>query len=93
MEYCSSNDNAMGMVVDLDEFGKLGRSFSSMDDLEKDDIGDGVIPRPTYVSARLNTSQKIGNNRVVEGVHVLFCLGLNRDARVKQGAHQTSATD
>jgi hypothetical protein len=29
-----------------------------MDDLEKVDIGDGVIPQPTYVSARLSTSQK-----------------------------------
>jgi hypothetical protein len=64
-----------------------------MDDLEKVDIGDGVIPQPTYVSAHLNTSQKIGNNRVVECVHVLFCLGLHRDAWVKQGAHRTSATD
>jgi hypothetical protein len=27
-------------------------------DLEKVDMGDGVIPRPTYVSARLNMSQK-----------------------------------
>jgi hypothetical protein len=24
---------------------------------------------------------------------VLFCLGLHRDARVKQGAHRTSVTD
>jgi hypothetical protein len=30
-----------------------------MDDLEKVDIGDGVIHRPTYVSAHLNT----GKNR------------------------------
>jgi hypothetical protein len=29
-----------------------------MDDLEKLDIGDGVVPRPTDVSARLNMSQK-----------------------------------
>jgi hypothetical protein len=29
-----------------------------MDELEKVDIGHGVIPRPTYVTARLNTSQK-----------------------------------
>jgi hypothetical protein len=36
----------------------LAEVFSSMDDLEKVDIGDGVIPRPPYVSARLNTSQK-----------------------------------
>jgi hypothetical protein len=57
-EYHLYTDDAMGMVEDLDELGKLGRGFSSMDNLEKVDIGDGVIPRPTYVSARLNTSQK-----------------------------------
>jgi hypothetical protein len=61
-EYHSYMDDAMGVVDDLDELGKLGRGFSSMDDLEKVDIGDGVVPRPTYVSARLNTDQKIGNN-------------------------------
>jgi hypothetical protein len=55
-EYRSSKDNAMGVVEDLDEIGKLARGFSSLDDLEKVDIGDGVVPRPTYVSARLNTS-------------------------------------
>jgi hypothetical protein len=57
-EYRSYMDDAMGMVEDLDELGKLGRGFSSMDDLEKVDIGDGVIPRPTYVSACLNTGEK-----------------------------------
>jgi hypothetical protein len=29
-----------------------------MDDIEKVDIGDGVVHQPTYVSAHLNTSQK-----------------------------------
>jgi hypothetical protein len=29
-----------------------------MDDIEKVDIGDGVISRPTYVRAFLNMSQK-----------------------------------
>jgi hypothetical protein len=57
-EYRSSKDNAKGVVEDLDELGKLGRGFSSMDDLEKVDIGDGVVPQPTYVSARLNTTRK-----------------------------------
>jgi hypothetical protein len=57
-KYHSCTDNAMGVVEDLDELGKLGRGFSSMDDLEQVDIGDGVISQPTYVSARLNTSQK-----------------------------------
>jgi hypothetical protein len=57
-KYSSYIDDAMGMVEDLDELGKLGQGFSSMDDLEIVDIGDGVVPRPTYISARLNTSQK-----------------------------------
>jgi hypothetical protein len=29
-----------------------------MNDLEKVDIVDGVVPRPTYISACLNMSQK-----------------------------------
>jgi hypothetical protein len=56
-EYHSYTDDAMGVVEELDELGKLGQGFFSMDDLEKVDIG-GVIPQPTYVSAHLNTSQK-----------------------------------
>jgi hypothetical protein len=57
-EYRSYTDDVMGKVEDLDELGKLTRGFFSMDDLEKIDIGDGVVPRPTYVSVHLNTSQK-----------------------------------
>jgi hypothetical protein len=52
-KYRSSKDDVVGVVEDLDEMGKLGRGFSAMDDLDKVDIGDGVIPRPTYISARL----------------------------------------
>jgi hypothetical protein len=48
----------MGIVEDLDGIGKLGRGFSSMDNMDKVDIGDGVVPRPTYVSARLNPDKK-----------------------------------
>jgi hypothetical protein len=57
-EYCSSTGDAIGVVEDLDELGKLGRGFSSMDDLEEIDIGDGVVTRPTYVSACLDINQK-----------------------------------
>jgi hypothetical protein len=57
-EYCSSKDDAISVVEDLDKIDKLGRGFSSIDDLDKVDIGDGVIPRPTYVSACLNLDQK-----------------------------------
>jgi hypothetical protein len=66
----SYTNDAMGMVEDLDELGKLGRGFSSMDDLEKVDIGDGVVPQPTYVSARLNTGQK---HEIIELLKAYTC--------------------
>jgi hypothetical protein len=54
----------------LEELGKLGRGFSIMDDLEKVDIGDGVIPRPAYVSLCLNTSQK---QEIIELLRAYTC--------------------
>jgi hypothetical protein len=69
-EYHSYMDDAMGVVEDLDELGKLGRGFSSMDDLEKVDIGDGVVPRPTYVCARLNIGQKL---EIIELLNAYTC--------------------
>jgi hypothetical protein len=30
-----------------------------MDDLEKVDIGDGIVPRPTYISACLNMGKNM----------------------------------
>jgi hypothetical protein len=69
-EYHSYPDDAMGVVEDFDELGKLGRGFSSMDDLEEVDIGDGVISRPTYVSACLSMSQK---QELIELLKVYTC--------------------
>jgi hypothetical protein len=70
VEYHSCMDDAMGVVEDLDELGKLGRGFSFMDNLEKLDIGDGVILRLTYVSARLNTSKK---QKIIELLKAYTC--------------------
>jgi hypothetical protein len=36
--------------------GKLGRGFMSADKLEEIDIGDGDKPRPTFISANLNSN-------------------------------------
>jgi hypothetical protein len=40
-----------GAIEDLEDDGKLGQGFSSVDGLEEIDIGDGTIPRPTYMNA------------------------------------------
>jgi hypothetical protein len=37
-EYRSYTEDAMGVMEDLDELGKLGRGFSFMDDLEEVDM-------------------------------------------------------
>ena len=42
----------MGNPIDGNK-GKLGRGFMSADKLEEIDIGEGVKPRPTYISADL----------------------------------------
>jgi hypothetical protein len=36
--------------------GKLGHGFMSTDKLEEIDIGDGDKPRPTFISANLESS-------------------------------------
>jgi hypothetical protein len=40
--------------------GKLGHGFMSADKLEEIDIGDGDKPRPTFISANLDSSFKEG---------------------------------
>jgi hypothetical protein len=40
--------------------GKLGRGFMSADKLERIDIGDGDKPRPTFISANLESSFREG---------------------------------
>jgi hypothetical protein len=54
----------------LEELGKLGRGFSSMDDLEEIDIGDGVVLRPTYVSEHLDANKK---HEIIELLKVCTC--------------------
>jgi hypothetical protein len=43
----------------LDDEGKLGYGFTSTDELEQVDVGDGSRPRPTFISAKLD-SKSVG---------------------------------
>jgi hypothetical protein len=42
----------------LDDEGKLGHGFTSADELEQVDIGDGNKPRLTFISAKLESKCK-----------------------------------
>ena len=45
-------------IEDLGDLDKLCQGFMSADPLEKVDIGDGSIPRPTFVNANLSDDCK-----------------------------------
>jgi hypothetical protein len=45
-------------IEDFGDFDKLGQDFTSADPLEKVDIGDGSIPRPTFVNVNLSDDCK-----------------------------------
>jgi hypothetical protein len=56
--YRPGKDGASGVIKDLENEGKLGQGFSSMDKLDEVDMGDGSTHRPTYISTNLPEDQK-----------------------------------
>jgi hypothetical protein len=49
-EYHAGMNEVKETVEDLDDVGKLGPGFSSVDELEEVNLDSKDIPRPTYVS-------------------------------------------
>ena len=45
-------------IKESEDIAKLGQSFTSADPLEKVDLGDGTIPRPTFVNKNLQFKYK-----------------------------------
>jgi len=45
-------------IEDFDDLDKLGQGFTSADPLEKVDIGDGTIPRLTFVNKNISFEYK-----------------------------------
>jgi hypothetical protein len=57
-QYQSEKNDVYEVVEDFSEIEKLGQGFTSIDPLEEVDIGDGVVPRPTFVNKKLNADYK-----------------------------------
>ena len=72
-------------IEDLDDLDKLGQGFMSADPLEKVDIGDGSIPKPTFVNANLLDDCKTDLIKLLKEYVDCFAWkysempGLNRD--------------
>ena len=52
-KYRANRNDMYESIVEPDDMEKLGQGFTSADPLEEVDIGDGTIPRPTYVKKNL----------------------------------------
>ena len=63
-------------IEESEDMDKLGQDFMSADPLEKVDLGDGAIPRPTFVNKNLSAKYKAHLDKLLKEIHRLFCLGL-----------------
>lgn len=58
VEYRSDENDMYESIEELDDMDKLGQGFTSADPLEEIDIGDGSIPRLTFVNENLRVDHK-----------------------------------
>jgi hypothetical protein len=57
-QYRANTTDACEAIDDFDELDKLGQGFMSADPLEHVDIGDGSVPRPTFINQNLEADFK-----------------------------------
>ena len=56
--YRSRMNDMCEAIEDTEDMDKLGQRFTSADPLEKKDIGDSSVSRPTFVDANLSAEYK-----------------------------------
>jgi hypothetical protein len=57
-QYWSTTNDIYEAIENFDEVEKLGQGFSSVNPLEKIDIGDGNTPRPTFINQNMSFEHK-----------------------------------
>ena len=63
-------------IKESEDMDKLGQGFTSVDPLEKVDLGDGTILRPTFVNKNLSVEYKADLIKLLKEYVSLFCLGV-----------------
>jgi hypothetical protein len=58
IEYQAGTEGMSETVEDFDNVSKLGQGFLAVDELEEVILGEGDMPRLTYVNARLTNDEK-----------------------------------
>jgi len=59
-QYRARTNDMCEAIEDSGDLDKLGQGFTSADPLEKVNVGDGTIPRPTFVNKNLSAEYKAG---------------------------------
>lgn len=65
-KYRADRNDMYESIEEPDNMDKLGQGFTSADPLEEVDIGDGSVPRPTYINKNLETDYKAVLIRLVK---------------------------
>ena len=55
VDYRSDENDMYESIEELEDMNKLGQGFTSADPLEEVDIGDGSIPRLTFVKQKFKS--------------------------------------
>jgi hypothetical protein len=66
-EYRSWKSGIKDVIEELEDMGKLGQGFSSVDELEEIDIGNSGTGRPTFVNVNLGREQKEEMRALLKG--------------------------
>ena len=61
-------------IKESEDMDKLCQGFTSADPLEKVDLGDGAISKPTFVNKNLSAKYKDDLDKLLKEIHRLFCL-------------------
>ena len=56
--YRARTNDMCRTIKESEDMDKLGQGFTSANPLEKIDLGDGTIPRPTFVNKNLSAEYK-----------------------------------
>jgi hypothetical protein len=63
-------------IEDFEEVVKLGQGFSLANPLEEIDIGDGILPRPTFVNENMSLEHKDATMKLLKVYVDFFSLKL-----------------
>jgi len=58
-QYRATKTDVCEAINDFDELDKLGQGFTLANPLEQVDIGDGSVPRPTFINQNLEADYKV----------------------------------